>query len=559
MHSDERIEDLANELGIDSGTSSNSADRMRKVAEAVGMNDFNSLHDVDKLEEKLKEQAREKRTNEDLKRREDLRNNTGSVKRNSGRNAYLNKLNNKNYYKNQSDELKNRLENAKKERQMSNKRNADGTFSDKTREEKKEDKKNLADAKKDLRNNKINNMKSKAFAATHPIEAQKMKLKGAWKKLPLKVKLIIIGIGISFISSAIFIVVLFAPLIQLGIVRSDTSGSSSNSSLSNYTQTSSNISYWWPIGSSETRTENGVTYADGEPVGYAVKSEFGTRNDPYTGNKASHSGLDIAPLSGDYGTVNVIAAKSGTVIRVNNDPTCESNSLNESCNGSGYGNYVEIEHQDGNTTLYGHMHKNTITVSVGDIVDQGQVIGKVGSSGRSTGMHLHFEVRENSIAVNPLNYISENNERPSATSNNVLMGSDSKQTICLTLKDNGYSNEAVAGLMGNMEAESGFRPNAVNELGCVGIVQWCFSLANELKTTYGDSWSNIDSQLDFLLHELNNDFPSVNSYLHGNHTAEEHAYYFCMNFERPGASHCNNGKRQNFAKNNYEYIKNNCQ
>ena len=380
----------------------------------------------------------------------------------------------------------------------------------------------------------------------------------ALKKMPLKWKIILIIVILGILLSAVFIIILIAPLMELDIIEKISTGNN-RSSLSNYSQTSSNISYWWPICSSETRTENGVTYADGEPVGYAVKSEFGTRNDPYTGNKASHSGLDIAPLSGDYGTVNVIAAKSGTVIRVNNDPTCESNSLNESCNGSGYGNYVEIEHQDGNTTLYGHMHKNTITVSVGDIVDQGQVIGKVGSSGRSTGMHLHFEVRENSIAVNPLNYISENNERPSATSNNVLMGSDSKQTICLTLKDNGYSNEAVAGLMGNMEAESGFRPNAVNELGCVGIVQWCFSLANELKTTYGDSWSNIDSQLDFLLHELNNDFPSVNSYLHGNHTAEEHAYYFCMNFERPGASHCNNGKRQNFAKNNYEYIKNNCQ
>lgn len=380
----------------------------------------------------------------------------------------------------------------------------------------------------------------------------------ALRKMPLKWKIILITVILGILLSAVFIIILIAPLMELDIIEKISTGNN-RSSLSNYSQTSSNISYWWPIGSSETRTENGVTYADGEPVGYSITSEFGIRNDPYAGNKASHSGLDIAPLSGDYGTVNVIAAKSGTVIRVNNDPTCESNSLNESCNGSGYGNYVEIEHQDGNTTLYGHMHKNTITVSVGDIVDQGQVIGKVGSSGRSTGMHLHFEVRENSIAVNPLNYISENNERPSATSNNVLMGSDSKQTICLTLKDNGYSDEAVAGLMGNMEAESGFRPNAVNELGCVGIVQWCFSLANELKTTYGDSWSNIDSQLDFLLHELNNDFPSVNSYLHGNHTAEEHAYYFCMNFERPGASHCNNGKRQNFAKNNYEYIKNNCQ
>lgn len=380
----------------------------------------------------------------------------------------------------------------------------------------------------------------------------------ALRKMPLKWKIILITVILGILLSAVFIIILIAPLMELDIIEKISTGNN-RSSLSNYSQTSSNISYWWPIGSSETRTENGVTYADGEPVGYVITSEFGIRNDPYAGNKASHSGLDIAPLSGDYGTVNVIAAKSGTVIRVNNDPTCESNSLNESCNGSGYGNYVEIEHQDGNTTLYGHMHKNTITVSVGDIVDQGQVIGKVGSSGRSTGMHLHFEVRENSIAVNPLNYISENNERPSATSNNVLMGSDSKQTICLTLKDNGYSNEAVAGLMGNMEAESGFRPNAVNELGCVGIVQWCFSLANELKTTYGDSWSNIDSQLDFLLHELNNDFPSVNSYLHGNHTFEEHTYYFCMNFERPGVAHCTDGVRRNFAKNNYEYIKNNCQ
>ena len=222
MHSDERIEDLANELGIDSGTSSNSADRMRKVAESVGMNDFNSLYDVDKLEEKLKEQAREKRTSEDLKRREDLKNNTGSVKRNNGRNAYLNKLNNKNYYKNQSDELKNRLENAKKERQMNNKRNADGTFSDKTKKDIRGDKKNLANAKRDLRNSKINNMKSKAFALTHPIEAHNMGEKAS--KVALKVMLkvglkVILFLGAlllgAFLILALLLLILFVPLLIL--------------------------------------------------------------------------------------------------------------------------------------------------------------------------------------------------------------------------------------------------------------------------------------------------------------------------------------------------------
>lgn len=383
-------------------------------------------------------------------------------------------------------------------------------------------------------------------------------IKNILRKKSLKWKMILIAFLISMLMSVIFLVILITPLIELGIIDINSSSTSRGSSLSNYTQTSSNISYWWPIGSSETRTENGVTYADGEPVGYSVTSEFGTRTDPYTGNKANHSGLDIAPLSGDYGTVNVIAAKSGTVIRVNNDPTCESNNLDENCNGSGYGNYVEIEHQDGNTTLYGHMHKNTITVSVGDIVDQGQVIGKVGSSGRSTGMHLHFEVRENGSPVDPRNYISESNTRPSTATNDITNGSDNVQTICLTLKNNGYSNEATAGIMGNMQHESDFSPTAVNRIGCVGLIQWCFGRANDLKSTYGESWNTVNSQLEFLLHELNNDYTFVNNYLHDNHSAEEQAYYFCMKFEVPGASVCNSGQRQNSATKHYEYAKNGC-
>ena len=64
-----------------------------------------------------------------------------------------------------------------------------------------------------------------------------------------------------------------------------------------------------------------------------------------------------------------------------------------------------IQHADGNISLYAHLYENSITVSAGDQVGQGQVIGKMGSSGRSTGTHLHFEIRVNGIAQNPQNYV----------------------------------------------------------------------------------------------------------------------------------------------------------
>ena len=75
-----------------------------------------------------------------------------------------------------------------------------------------------------------------------------------------------------------------------------------------------------------------------------------------------------------------------------------------------YGNYIIIQHSDGNYTLYAHLHENTIKVKAGDSVEQGQVIAKMGSSGNSTGTHLHFEVREgqnaSSAKVDPLDYVS---------------------------------------------------------------------------------------------------------------------------------------------------------
>ena len=100
-----------------------------------------------------------------------------------------------------------------------------------------------------------------------------------------------------------------------------------------------------------------------------------------------HNGLDIAG-GGDYG-MPIVASDSGTVIWSGND-------------GGGYGNYVMIDHGNGYVTVYGHA--SSLACSTGDYVAQGQTIAYVGSTGNSTGPHLHFEIRENGTPVNPLNY-----------------------------------------------------------------------------------------------------------------------------------------------------------
>lgn len=115
---------------------------------------------------------------------------------------------------------------------------------------------------------------------------------------------------------------------------------------------------------------------------YTISSPFGYRNGGF------HSGIDISN-GRCYGNL-VLAAASGTV-------TTASNS------GNGYGNYIVINHGGGLVTLYGHL--SSISVSVGQYVNAGDAIGRCGSSGRSTGPHLHFEVRVNGTAVNPAPYI----------------------------------------------------------------------------------------------------------------------------------------------------------
>lgn len=119
--------------------------------------------------------------------------------------------------------------------------------------------------------------------------------------------------------------------------------------------------------------------------GQAVSSSFGVRRDPILRTPAMHAGIDFRAVPGTA----VRAAGAGTVIRAG-------------WNG-GYGRMVEIDHGDGLTTRYAHMSK--IRARQGQKVETGDVVGEVGSSGRSTGPHLHYEVRRNGDAVDPLRFL----------------------------------------------------------------------------------------------------------------------------------------------------------
>ena len=131
------------------------------------------------------------------------------------------------------------------------------------------------------------------------------------------------------------------------------------------------------------------------PGYYGITSEFGPRWG------SNHNGMDIS--SWGIAGQNFVAAAAGTVIRVEN--YCPHNyGKSSSCGcGGGYGRYCIVDHGNGLWSLYGHA--TNISVSVGQTVNAGDVLGQVGSTGWSTGAHLHFEVRLYGTAVNPRNYL----------------------------------------------------------------------------------------------------------------------------------------------------------
>ncbi|MBE6915907.1 MAG: hypothetical protein E7471_04660 [Ruminococcaceae bacterium] len=144
-------------------------------------------------------------------------------------------------------------------------------------------------------------------------------------------------------------------------------GTSSSSSSSTYTS----IKFTWPT------------------PGYSrITSPYGTRMDPIFKTKKMHTGVDIGAPMG----ASIVAAAAGKVVVAG-------------WSSKGYGNYVVIQHEGSFSTLYAHMSK--ILVKKGQTVSKGTAIGKVGSTGYSTGPHLHFEVLINGDDVNPMKYYSK--------------------------------------------------------------------------------------------------------------------------------------------------------
>lgn len=133
------------------------------------------------------------------------------------------------------------------------------------------------------------------------------------------------------------------------------------------------------------KLQNDVFLA-GRPINRGwMSSRFGRRTDPFTGHVAWHGGVDFAGKEGS----DIVAVASGVVTWAGER--------------YGYGNLVEINHGNGFKTRYGHCKE--ALVKVGDVVKKGQIVALMGSSGRSTGPHVHFEVYKHGRAVDPSTYI----------------------------------------------------------------------------------------------------------------------------------------------------------
>lgn len=355
-----------------------------------------------------------------------------------------------------------------------------------------------------------------------------------------------------------------------------------------------NTAWWWPIGSAEPTDEERNIYG-GTPVRLGNNSAYGTRE--INGKIETHNGEDIQGNRYDP----VIATRSGTVLEARDG--YGDGSLNE----RSYGNYILIDHGDGTKSKYAHLQKDTLTVKVGDHVLQGQKIAEVGTSGRSTGPHLHFEIIVNGGFVNPMDYISKENPRPIASSISTNDSDDSITKVCKILKnDSGLSDEAIAAIMGNLARETGINPNMSGNDVIAGSTGYGMAAWLDLKvcSDYSDvcsaaesgscngskmkcfcknknlDWNTAECQTAYLINQIDttyvnnrlyykeillNSFADYNSLsMYDNNIINAMTNKFCFRYEVAGDCYKNgeeiiyNPQRACFANYYYSFIKNDC-
>ena len=366
-----------------------------------------------------------------------------------------------------------------------------------------------------------------------------------------------------------------------------------------------NDAYWWPIGSNEATSGN---IYGGDPVSTRITSYFGPRNDPIEGYVKGHGAIDI----GVSENTPVIATKSGTISFTNTGCSVGDHSC-----GGGYGNYIRVTHDGEIESLYAHLKE--VLVEEGDSVNQGQIIGYSGNTGRSTGPHLHFEIRINNTKVDPLDYVDPENPRPVQSFNlgniddSASTPEENKEAICHALLDSGFSENAVAGMLVNISAEGGFKTNNlencyeedacckvngkdygfcvhpeisgfgsdtlytsgvdsgayprdkfINDRAGYGLIQWTSSNRKaglyDLAKEQNKSISSLSVQLDYLLQELSYDsYQLTYKYITGNYSAYDVANIFCQNFESPSNEETTCPARASANASTYlEYVQNGC-
>lgn len=331
--------------------------------------------------------------------------------------------------------------------------------------------------------------------------------------------------------------------------------------------------YYYPIGSAEITVENGKKFAKSNPVNSYIIKDY---------NPGTNEGIDIGS---NEELVNIIAIKSGVISKVVNN--CEPS--DKTCN-SGYGNMVVISHSDGMSTTYAYLDE--IYVTDGQSVMQGELIGTTGTTGDTNEKALHFEIKISSGArVNPSTYISSQNPRPQPSNVGTIQGGTNTQTVCLTLKQSGASDNGIAGVMSNINFESGFLStnlenkyeqilgyndqsytaavdngsynNFVNDSAGYGLCQWTYytrkaTLLNSAKSN-GVSIGDVGNQISFLFRELKNGYSGLyNAIMSGSESVDSIASNFCHNFENPANHTQCDTTRVSYARSYYSYVANGC-